>query len=243
MSGLGRQMADYRKPVYLLAGGRSGSRKTTDSLVRAVFVESGKAAPRVAYVGTASGDDEGFFDRLADVFREVGASEVIHALIYSRKADLRKAREILQSADIVFISGGDVDTGMRALQERDMVGFLSQLYSRGMPFFGLSAGSIMLAKEWVRWRDPDDDSTAELFPCLGFAPIICDTHDEQEGWQELQAALRLERDGVRGYGIASGTALKVLPDGAVEALGGAVHQYMRCGERVERCPDIVPAGI
>jgi hypothetical protein len=130
--------------------------------------------------------------------------------------------------------------GMQILEERRMIHFLAELYQEGKPFFGLSAGSIMLAKEWVRWRNPDDDATAEVFPCLGFAPVLCDTHDEEGGWEELKALLMLEGDGAIGYGIAAGTALKVFPDGRMEALGGAVHQYAGRGGQVKRISDVMP---
>ena len=231
---------DIRKPVYLLAGGRYTGRRMPDPLIQAVFDESGTASPTIAYVGTANDDDKGFFDRVTGMFREMGARRVEHALISPPKAGLKRAKTILQSADIVFISGGDVEVGMQVLEEKRMVDFLSQLYQQGKPFFGLSAGSIMLAKEWVRWKDPDDNATAELFPCLGFAPVICDTHGEGEGWEELQAALMLKQENARGYGIVSGTAIKVSPDGRVEAQGGTVHQYIQRGTRVERGPDIIP---
>ena len=133
-------------------------------------------------------------------------------------ADLKKARNILESADIVFISGGDVEAGMEILQEKNMIDFLTGLYRQGKPFFGISAGALMLAAKWVRWRDPDDDDSAELFDCLGFAPVICDAHDEQAGWEELQAALMLEKEGVKGYGLAAGSAIKVTHDGKVETI-------------------------
>ena len=107
-------------------------------------------------------------------------------------------------------------------------------------FFGISAGSIMLAKEWVRWRNPDDDDTSEIFPCLGIAPVLCDTHGEADGWEELQALLKLEKDNTRGYGIVSGTVIKVFPDGSVEALGGEIHQYAKRNGVVERIEDILP---
>ncbi len=233
---------DLRKPVYLLAGGRSRSRRMPDPLIEAVFKGSGTPSPKVCYVGTANGDDEGFFSRMADIFKEMGAVRVDHALIASGRADLKKAQDILKSADIIFISGGDVERGVRTLEEKKMTHFLSQLYREGKSFFGLSAGSIMLAKEWIHWRNPDDDTTAEIFPCLGLAPIICDTHDEEYGWEELRALLQLEQDRVKGYGIPAGMAIKVFPDGRVEALGGAVHQYLRQGGRVERVADILPEG-
>ena len=228
------------KPVYLLAGGWSANRRANDLLVREVFRESGKKSPSVGYVGTASDDDEGFFNRLADMFRENGAGEVKHALLAPDNVDISRAKHILKNSDIIYICGGDVDTGIQILEERQMVNFLDELYQEGKPFFGLSAGSIMLAKEWVRWRNPHDDTTAEVFPCLELAPVLCDTHDEEGEWEELKVLLMLENDGATGYGIATGTALRVFPDGRMEALGGAVHQYVSRDGKVKRISDIMP---
>lgn len=215
-----------QKAIYLLAGSPGSRRRSPDPLIQAIFQEAGQEQPSVAYVGAASDDDKSFFRFIADYFVRAGAGAVTHAVMTPAKADLKKASEILQSADIIFISGGDVEAGMQVLQEKKMIALLTRLYLEGKPFFGISAGSIMLAKEWVRWRDADDDSTAELFPCLGFAPVICDTHAEEDDWEELQAALALEKDGIVGYGITSGSAIRVSPDGEIVALGGSVAQYL-----------------
>lgn len=228
------------KPVFLLAGGRGSGRRSEALLLQEAFKESGKAAPSVAYVGTANDDDKGFYSRMAGAFTEIGASRVDHALIAPARADLKKARAILEAADIVFISGGDVEYGMEVLQQKKMVDFLTGLYRQGKPFFGLSAGSIMLATEWVRWQDPEDNNSAELFPCLDIAHVICDTHGEGDGWEELQAALNLKPEGTAGYGIVSGTAIKVYPDGRVEALGGAVNPYQKKGGQVIQSADLLP---
>jgi peptidase E len=230
-----------RKPVYLLAGGRPANRRANDALVREALRGSGKEAPSVGYVGTANSDDDGFFHRMAAMFRENGAGEIARTLLAGKAADIPSAKHILEQADIVYVSGGDVDTGMRILVEKQMVGFLRELYHGGKPFFGLSAGSIMLARQWVRWRDPDDDATAELFPCLGIAPVLCDTHDEEGGWEELRALLNLEPAGADGYGIAAGTALKVFPDGRLEARGGPVHRYGKRSGIVARAADLMPS--
>jgi len=228
------------KPVYLLGGGWSANRRANDLLVREAFRQSGKKSPSIGYVGTASNDNEDFFDRLSGMFSENGAGEVKHALFASDTADISKAKTILRHSDMIYISGGDVETGVQILEERKMVNFLAELYREGKPFFGLSAGSIMLAKEWVRWRNPDDNTTAEIFPCMALAPVLCDTHDEEGGWEELKTLLMLEKDSVTGYGIATGTALRVFPDGTVEALGGAVHRYVRQGGEVKRISDMMP---
>lgn len=228
------------KPVYLLAGGRQSQQETENSLIQTIFRESGATFPRVVYLGTANGDDRGSFNRMASLFKVAGAGEVSHALISPKGADLEKAKQLLSSGDIIFVSGGDVDLGIHELTEKRMIGFLRKLYEEGKPFFGRSAGSIMLAKSWVRWRDPADDSTAELFPCLDFAPVICDTHGEQDGWEELRVALRLTKNGEIGYGIVSGAAIKVYPDGTVEGIGGAIHLFTRRWNQVIRISDLLP---
>lgn len=234
-------MNDKVKPVYLFAGGRSSNRKKQGALMERMFREFGIASPTVAYSGAASGDDRSFFRFIAEELTQAGADKVVHAVTVLPSADLKKARSILETADIVFISGGDVEAGMDILREKKMLDFIGDLYRQGKPFFGISAGAIMLAQRWVRWRDPDDDSSAELFPCLGFAPVICDTHGEADGWDELQAALKLAEDGTRGYGLATGSGVKVFSDGKVEALGGEVFQYLNRKGKVERMEDITPS--
>ena len=231
-----------RKPVFLLAGGRRSTSKSPDPVIQAVLKETGVTSPAVGYVGTANGDDKRFFLFMQSAFQAAGAGKVEHALICPKAADLNKAREILKAADAVFISGGDVEAGMQVLEFKKMVDFFSGLGEQGKFFFGLSAGSIMLARKWVRWRDPDDDATAELFPCMGLAPVICDTHAEDDGWEELKAALNLEKEGAEGYGIASGTAIKVYPGGKVAALGGPVMHYARSKDKLVKLADILPDG-
>jgi peptidase E len=234
-------MIQQPKPVFLLAGGRGGNRKKQDALLETVFREFGVKSPVVAYSGTASGDDKDFFKFISSSFVTAGAGKVTHAVIAPDGADLKKAQKILDGADIVFVSGGDVEAGMEVLRQKNMLEFFNGLYRQGKPFFGISAGAIMLAAKWVRWTDPDNDSSAELFPCLGYASVICDTHDEQAGWEELQAALMLEKKGVKGYGLASGSGVKVMPDGKVAALGGAIYQYVRRADGVERIEDLTNA--
>jgi len=98
------------KPVYLLAGGRRSRRKGPDPLLEAVFKGFAIKDPAVAYTGTASGDDKDFFKWIAGSFTEAGADKVTHAIIAPSGADLKKARKILEAADL---------TGIVAAQDRD----------------------------------------------------------------------------------------------------------------------------
>lgn len=225
------------RPVYLLAGGRGSSNK---AIFKEVFKEIGKPNPLIAYVGAANNDDKRFFRFIGDEIIKAGTCRLGQALIASKQADLDKTRDILRNADAVFMSGGDVEAGMEFLACKDMLNIFRELYAEGKVFFGASAGSIMMAKEWVRWEDPDDDSTAELFSCLGLAPVICDTHAEEDDWVELKAALQLKKGKAIGYGIPSGACLKVFPDGRMEALGGAIVRYERKGHEIINLDDLLP---
>jgi cyanophycinase-like exopeptidase len=181
----------------------------------------------VAYLGAASGDNRAFRVLISGVLKKAGAGDVVLAPLCGKRADPEAARKVLTDTDLVFVSGGDVDEGMRVLRRARMMRLLKTLHREGKPFFGISAGSIMLCRRWVRWRDPRDDSSAELFPCLGLAPVLCDTHGEADGWEELRALLMLSPVGALGYGIASGTALIVEPDGSIVARGGEVARFRR----------------
>lgn len=229
------------KPVYLLAGGRGSDRKKMVSIIQAIFRETGKKSPVVAYIGAATDDNLIFFKMMAAPLKTAGAGKVNRIILASKKANLQKAKEQMEEADVIYFGGGDVQRGIEVLQEKDMVGFMQEIGRRDKLIFGVSAGSIMLAKEWVYWLDPDDDNSVRIFPCLGIAPVICDTHAEEDDWQELKALLRIASVDTAGYGIPSGGAIKVMPDGSVEALGEPAVRFNRQGGKIIRNPDILPA--
>lgn len=234
-------MSDKRAPLYLIAGGPQSIRqKGPDPLVQAVLEETGVSRPRVAYVGAASGDNPAFRLLIGRILEKAGAGRVTLAPLCGKRGSLQKAGAVLEEADVIFISGGDVEEGMQVLQGKGAAPLLRKLWREGKPFFGVSAGSIMLARRWVRWTDPGNEESAEPFPCLGFAPVLCDTHGESEGWGELQALLSLCPTGTTGYGIVSGAALRVAGDGSVSGLGGEVHVFRRRKSGVAQIDSMLP---
>ena len=224
-------------PVYLLAGGRGSSNQV---VFKTIFNEIPKPDPLIAYVGAANNDDKWFYRFMDKEIIKAVKCTLKHALISSPRADINKAQEIMQMADAIFMSGGDVEAGMRILESKNIINIFQELYQKGKVFLGVSAGSIMLCKEWIKWNNPDDDSTAGLFPCLNIAPVICDTHAEEDEWEELRAALQLKTEGSIGYGISSGACLKVCPGGLIEAIGGDIARYIRRGHKVVKIDDLLP---
>ncbi|NCB33306.1 MAG: hypothetical protein EOM64_05415 [Erysipelotrichia bacterium] len=192
-----------RRNMYLLAGGPKGSRRTAEQLKEALS-HCGSKHPAAAYIGTASQDDEFFMHYVERLLKKAGAESVTMVPLAGKKQNTEKAETILRGSDLIFVSGGEVEDGMKGLN-RNIRALLKELLEQGTLFIGLSAGSIMLGSGWPHWDDEDHHpEDARLFDCLGFAQQIFDTHAESEGWTELKKAVELMPEGFVGYGIPSG---------------------------------------
>jgi hypothetical protein len=217
-----------------MAGGEHGGRGKGDPVFASFLDMLGLKSPRVAYVGAANDDDSYYYSVIETALLESGAGEVFLASFKGNAS----ARRRPEGADIVFISGGDVECGMMNLAADKAIGPLIDLYKRGMPFVGVSAGSIMMGSSWVHWSDPDDDSTASLFPCLGFADFLCDAHDEFDDWGELKSALSVSEDGSVGYGIPTGGGFVIAPGSAPKPCGKEIAVFRRLSGRTLRVDSI-----
>lgn len=171
-----------------------------------------------------------------------GVAEDVHPVILTRaRTRTSAARNALADADIVFISGGDVERGMRAFEERDLGPYMRTLAAQGKPMEGLSAGAILLGAHWVRFRG-QDESEPEPFACLGVVPASFDTHGEGDGWDELRAlasvlpAVSHER---LVYGIPSHGAA-VWENRRLRALGRTLARFA-CGDPPKKLPDARPS--
>lgn len=226
--------------VCLMAGGVRGNRKDSAKQVAEAFERVGCRCPSVAYVGAASGDNRDFLSWVRAWFAAAGAEKTVLAPLCGARADHCEAGKAVRDADIVFVSGGDVEAGMKVLEETGFDRELRSVFASGRPMIGLSAGSIILCRQWVRWPDPLDESRFEPFPCLGIVPILCDTHGESDGWTELRALLGLCRAGTKGYGIQTGGAVVASPSGKVEALWKPLSVFGMAGGRVECLQTALP---
>lgn len=214
----------------------------------AALAELPNERPLVAYVGVASNDNRAFYGMIRTALAGSGA-RMVQVKLASAKASASDARATLQECDMVFVSGGDVEHGMRVLADKDMVGAFRALAQAGKPMFGISAGSLLLCREWVRFPG-DDDAKAELFECLGIAPLHVDAHSEDDGWSELRVLVRLlhERGDVRpvGYGLTRGGGLRIVKnagagDREVEPMGTPIARIVvRRGKVVEESPLPLP---
>lgn len=193
-----------RKKIYMMSGGAGSNEKSTVEQLREALENSESPSPAIAYIGTASGDNRSFMKWFERPLLKAGASSVTMVPLLGKKKDREKAEIILSQSDVIFISGGEVEDGMKGL-DAGMQSLLRQLLEKGRLFIGVSAGTIMMCRAWPHWDNEDlHPESASLFDCLGFSSEIFDTHAEDEGWPELKKAVELEPEGFIGYGIPSG---------------------------------------
>ncbi len=225
------------KTTIHLIGGGPGAILATRRHIKHAVKALGKKRPLVAYVGVASNDNVGFQKMLSAAFVGTGA-RIEMARLARKNAKVSTARALFDDCDLVFMSGGDVEHGMNLLHERGVADDLRRLAAGGKPFLGISAGSIMTCKEWVRFPG-DDEARAEPFPCLGIAPLHMDAHSEDDGWSELRVLVRLlaRRHGdALGYGVPSRGCLRVDLDGAAPTLAALGAPIARISASNDKTP-------
>ena len=200
-------------PAILVAGGMPSSPAVMVRMMSQAF--QGMQKPVAAYIGTANTDNPAFFHMMKLALKKAGADKVVFVHLAKEKPDLDAARTALSDADLIFLSGGEVEDGINWLKKHGLIAFLKDLYSSGKRFMGVSAGVIMMGTQWVHWDTPGDDDSSQLFDCLGIIPALFDVHGEDENWIELKAALKLMGDGARGYGLPRGSMISADSRGAL----------------------------
>ena len=121
-----------------LVGGGPGATLALRRHFKAALAALGKPKPSVAYVGAASDDNHGFFTMIRGALALGSSARMELAKIASPHAKASGARALLEGCDLVFVSGGDVEHGMRVLHDRDLARTLVSLGEGGKPFFGIS---------------------------------------------------------------------------------------------------------
>lgn len=224
--------------VYLLAGAGPGTGPRSFRYQRDIVRATGKEKPVYAYVGAASGDAR-WFEKIVQTMVFGPRARTHFVRLTEKKTKTSEAKSMLADADVIFVSGGDVEEGMRVIDERGLSPYFRELSRGGKIFEGVSAGSIMLGNHWVRFAH-DDDHHGEVFDCLGVVPISFDAHDEKDGWTELHALARL-LPSERGSWVCGLTSKCAgLWDGErLTALGGPLARFS-CGLSSKRLADLSP---
>lgn len=182
-----------RGAIVAIGGGELAEGETL-AIDREIVALSGKAAPRLLFLPTASGDAEGYVETVRAVFGgSLGCRVEALRLNEPGLADAA-IEDALGSADIVYVGGGNTRAMMAAWKARGLDTRLRAAWERGAVLSGLSAGSIC----WFERGASDSDSfegksdwTYSEVEGLGFLPGLHGPHhDERRGEEAYRGYLR-----------------------------------------------------
>lgn len=192
--------------AFVLGGG-GFSEGSEPGLEDFLVAQCNSARPRVGFIGTASGDAEGYLLKFYARFSQL-AREPSHLPLFRRTPDIA---EWIGAQDAIFVGGGNTRSMLALWAAWGVTPLLAEAFDRGTLLAGVSAGAICWFESGVT------DSVAGrlgALKCLGLLAGSCCPHYSAEP-QRKPTYERLVSTGeiVSGYAIDDGVGVHFV-DGA-----------------------------
>ena len=163
---------------------------------------TGRDAPKVLFIPTASGENEAYQLRFYQAFTRLGCKPGVLSFF---KRTPQQLREFVLDYDAIAVGGGNTRTMLAIWRDWGLDGILREAYDRGVPLGGSSAGSIC----WFE-RGITDSIAGPLtaLPCLGLVPgSNCPHYDSEKDRRPTFQGMIGRGDVPDGYAADDGTAL------------------------------------
>jgi peptidase E len=150
------------KQIIAFGGGIQQPDESDTRIERLILESSGKGAPKVCYIPTASGDSSDHIDRVISSYTRLGAQADVLRFFDRTPANLP---EFVSSFDIIQVGGGNTRSMLAVWRHWGLDVLLRQAWERGVVLCGSSAGSLCWFESGLT------DSVADSYTvmsCLGF---------------------------------------------------------------------------
>ena len=188
------------------------------SFISKIIAAAVKHSPSIAYIGASNGDMPEAFQILRAALDRADVGEVRHLTAAFSDAD----RKFLETADIIVLSGGDVEAGWDTFKKTGMREVIERRYLEGVVLVGVSAGAVQFGKNAAI---KDENGGSRLIDTFGFVNVIVDVHDEKNEWRSLASTIHLLEGAATGIGIAKGGGLIVHPDSTIEPIRRTAEEF------------------
>jgi dipeptidase E len=131
--------------------GRPGQPIETAAIDKEIIKQSGKKHPKLLFIPTASKDSAGYISTVQNYFGKKLGCNVDVLLTVNEKPSLRKIREKIITADIIYVGGGNTLYMINKWKSLSIDKLLWEAYQRGTVMSGLSAGAIC----WFKYGTSD----------------------------------------------------------------------------------------
>jgi peptidase E len=187
-------MSDKPRQIIPIGGGGFYRDPENLALERYVIQQTNAAAPKVAFVPTASGEPDHYLVSFYSGFLKLGCRPS-HLTFFKRTPELRA---YLLSQDVIYVGGGNTKTMLAVWRDWGVPELLREAWESGIVLTGVSAGAICWFEQGVT-----DSFVEDLRPldCLGFLPGSCCPHYDGEA-ERRPAYHRLLAGGEISAGVA-----------------------------------------
>src|ERR1041385_7293364 len=198
------------KPLYLLADSQLFFWKSdSNSLAERVRADLDSNSPKAAYIGASNGDQPEFYSLFHAAMEIMSISDC--RMVPSQPSTEDTA--FLADADLIVLSGGDVERGWHVFEQNGIRELLPRLRYNGAVLIGVSAGAVQLGLGCL--SNAAQPKPLDLFH---FAPFYIGAHDEENDWFDMRALVNLSQSDARGICLPAGGGGVYYSDGTLEPL-------------------------
>lgn len=185
-------------------GGAYGGEDRTGCLPEYIVKSSGKENPKFVLLPTPKNDD---YDETTNpeipFFESCGARVEVLKLTKYKKGD-KYIEDTLMSADIIYVTGGNLATAMRIFQETGTDELLKKAYEKGTLMAGSSSGAMC----WFE-RGFDNcgvDGSFMFVNTLGILPGCFCPHYDSQSWKAFN--FQVKQQSLSAVGVENGVAIE-----------------------------------
>lgn len=194
--------SDLRRKIVAIGGGEIGGPRAdgnghypieTTAIDMEIFLMTGKTAPTLLFIPTASSDSQEYYEVVRKHFLNIGFWSVDVLYLSDKSLTNSTVRQMILSHDAVYVGGGNTLRMMTVWRKLGVDKLLRQAMDRGIVLAGISAGAMC----WFSQGYSDKRKTASgrktiAVTGLGFLPAInCPHYNVDQGTQaDLKSKLK-----------------------------------------------------
>jgi peptidase E len=206
-------------PVYLFSDSQLLFRKLDDvCFLNSITEGLEKDSLKAAYIGASNGDLPEFYDLFVAAMENIG----IRNCRMIRSAFPKDDQNFLEKADIVLLSGGDVEQGWDVFVKTGIREAIVRKHEEGAILIGISAGAIQLGLCGSREEEIQEE---RVFDAFQFVPYIIGVHEEKSDWKNLRKTVLFKGEYTKGIGIPTGGGMVYHEDKTVEPIRSPLYEF------------------
>lgn len=173
-----------KRQIIAMGGGGFSMEPWNPLLDLYALKQTGKERPKVCFIGTASGDAQGYIDRFYASFSKYNCL-ASHLSLF--KGHTSAIEEFILDKDVIYVGGGNTKNLLALWKEWGVDRAIRKAYEQGTVLAGISAGSICWFEQGVTDSIPGDLTSLN---CLGWikgsnCPHYDGESDRKEAYHRL----------------------------------------------------------